>query len=88
MSEMPDYFVILTAIVILVGGIALLNAFRRVRVNRWERTAVYVEGVFDRLLEPGVHRLWKGRGRLMLVPISLDQQMRSIRARSPSRSRG
>ncbi|MCA0367667.1 MAG: hypothetical protein LCH57_06325 [Proteobacteria bacterium] len=80
MSEMPDYFVILTAIVILVGAIALLNAFRRVRVNRWERTAVYVEGVFDRLLEPGVHRLWKGRGRLMLVPISLDQQMRSIRA--------
>ena len=73
MSEMPDYFVILTAIVILVGGIALLNAFRRVRVNRWERTAVYVEGVFDRLLEPGVHRLWKGHGRLMLVPISLDR---------------
>ncbi|WP_313011479.1 SPFH domain-containing protein [Brevundimonas sp.] len=80
MSEMPDYAVILTAIVILVGVIGVLNAFRRVRVNGWERTAVYVDGVFDRLLEPGIHRLWKGHGRLMLVPISLDQQVRSIRA--------
>ncbi|WP_312735013.1 SPFH domain-containing protein [Brevundimonas sp.] len=80
MGQMPDYTVILTSIVILAGGIALLNAFRRVRVNRWERTAVYVDGVFDRLLEPGVHRLWKGHGRLMLVPISLDQRVRSIRA--------
>lgn len=80
MSEIPSYALVLTAVVILIGAISLLNGFRRVRVNGWERTAVYVDGVFDRLLEPGVHRLWKGHGRLTITPISLDQQVRWVRA--------
>jgi len=80
MSQIPTYALVLMTIVILLGVIGLLNAFRRVRVNNWERTAVYVDGVFERLLEPGVHRLWKGQGRLTIVPTSLDQQVRWIRA--------
>ncbi|WP_428154540.1 SPFH domain-containing protein [Brevundimonas sp.] len=80
MNEIPTYALVLMAVVILVGVISLLNAFRRVRVNSWERTAVHVDGVLDRLLEPGVHRLWKGHGRLTVTPITLDQQIRWIRA--------
>lgn len=80
MNEIPTYALVLMAVVILVGVISLLNAFRRVRVNSWERTAVHVDGVLDRLLEPGVHRLWKGHGRVTVTPISLDQQVRWIKA--------
>ena len=71
--------VILSAAVI-VAAVVTLRSRKRVRVNSWERTAVYIDGVFERLLEPGVHWLWKGRGYLMVSPISLDQRVHQVRA--------
>lgn len=47
---------------------------RRVRVNHWERAAVYVDGVFDRLLEPGRHTVWGLPRRVVLVHTGLDRQ--------------
>ncbi|GAW40695.1 SPFH domain / Band 7 family protein [Brevundimonas sp. SH203] len=80
MGQMAIYVPILTPLAVLIGAAVLLSRFRRVRVNSWERTAVYIDGAFDRLLAPGVHRLWKGHGRLTLAPVTLDRQVRSVRA--------
>lgn len=71
--------VILSAAVIVVA-VVILRSRKRVRVNSWERTAVYIDGVFERLLQPGVHWLWKGRGHLMVSPVSLDQRVHQVRA--------
>lgn len=64
----------------IVAAVWVLRSRKRVRVNSWERTAVYIDGVFERLLEPGVHWLWKGRGYLIVSPVSLDQRVHQIRA--------
>ncbi len=72
-------FVILSAAAIVVA-VVILRSRKRVRVNSWERTAVYIDGVFERLLQPGVHWLWKGRGHLMVSPVSLDQRVHQVRA--------
>lgn len=71
--------VILSAAAIVVA-VVILRSRKRVRVNSWERTAVYIDGVFERLLQPGVHWLWKGRGHLMVSPVSLDQRVHQVRA--------
>jgi regulator of protease activity HflC (stomatin/prohibitin superfamily) len=80
MSESPIFIMILTVVMVVACTIGLLNSRKRVRVNGWERTAIYIDGVFERFLEPGVHWLWKGKGQLMAVPITLDQQVRQVRA--------
>nr|WP_314438273.1 SPFH domain-containing protein [uncultured Brevundimonas sp.] len=71
---------IILAAAVIIGAVFILRSRRRVRVNEWERTAVYIDGVFERLLEPGVHWLWKGRGHLMVSPVSLDQRVHQVRA--------
>ncbi|MFC5343177.1 SPFH domain-containing protein [Brevundimonas staleyi] len=65
-------------LVLAILGVAAIvfvsGRVRRVRVNAWERAAVYVDGVFDRLLEPGRHTVWGQPRRVTLVHTSLDRQ--------------
>ena len=44
MGQMAIYVPILMALAVLIGAAVLLGRFRRVRVNSWERTAVYWTG--------------------------------------------
>ena len=69
------------AIVVAVAvAVALLSGRRRIRINAWQRGALYVDGVYERLLGPGVHWLWKTGRNLHVQPITLDRQVYMIRA--------
>lgn len=46
-------------------------AFKTVRVSPWEKGAVYVDGGFERLLEPGRHRLLRLGRQIHVMPLSL-----------------
>lgn len=63
---------------ILIGGgllavlaALLASAFKTVRVSPWEKGAVYVDGGFERLLEPGRHRLFRLGRQIHVAPLSL-----------------
>lgn len=73
---MTDQMIALLAMAIVAVTVVLFirERIRRVRVNTWERAAVYVDGVFDRLLEPGRHTVWGRPRRVTLVHTSLDRQ--------------
>lgn len=61
----------LIAVAVFITVIAVgLGAFRTVRVSRWEHGALYRDGGFDRLLEPGRHRLFRLGSRIHVVPIN------------------
>ena len=61
----------LIAVAVLIVVLAVgLSAFRTVRVSRWEHAALYRDGGFDRLLEPGRHVLFRLGSRIHVVPIS------------------
>ena len=66
----------MSEILIGVGLLALVvllasTAYRTIRVSPWERGALYIDGGFDRLLEPGRHRLFRLGRQLHVAPISL-----------------
>lgn len=64
--------------VCVVAVVLIFGLRRRVRVNDWERAAVYVEGVFDRLLPPGRHTVWGGSRRVTITHIALSRQYASV----------
>ncbi|MFA4939871.1 hypothetical protein [Brevundimonas sp.] len=69
------------AVVVAVAvAVAMLSGRRRVRINAWQRGALYVDGVYERLLDPGVHWLWKTGRNLHVQPVTLDRQVHVIRA--------
>lgn len=70
----PATWLIVLAVLAVAAAVILYGTRRTLRVNDWERAAVYVEGVFDRLLEPGRHTVWGGRRRVMITHIGLDRQ--------------
>lgn len=67
-------------VVVIAFAVALLSGRRRVRINAWQRGALYVDGVYERLLDPGVHWLWKTGRNLHVQPVTLDRQVHVIRA--------
>lgn len=67
-------------VVVIAFAVALLSGRRRVRINTWQRGALYVDGVYERLLDPGVHWLWKTGRNLHVQPVTLDRQVHVIRA--------
>ncbi|MFN3876755.1 MAG: SPFH domain-containing protein [Brevundimonas sp.] len=68
-------------VVVIAFGVALLlSGRRRIRINAWQRGALYVDGVYERLLDPGVHWLWKTCRNLHVQPVTLDRQVHVIRA--------
>lgn len=70
-----DHIWILVLLVLcVVVAVFVLGSRRRVRVNEWERAAVYVDGVFDRLLPPGRHTIWGRSRRVTVTHIALSRQ--------------
>lgn len=54
-----------------LAGLLAVAAFKTVRVSPWEKGALYVDGGFERLLEPGRHRLFRLGSQVHVVPINL-----------------
>lgn len=57
--------------VLALALVLAMSAFRTVRVSRWEQTALYRNGGFDRMLEPGRHVLFHPGARIHLTPVSM-----------------
>ena len=62
----------------VIAAMYLIGRFQRVRVNAWQRGAVYRDGAFERLLPPGVHRIWKGAGHISVQHIDLTPRYHSV----------
>ena len=78
---MFDSWGLLAVVVVVIAvAVAILNGRRRIRINAWQRGALYVDGVYERLLDPGVHWLWKTGRNLNVHPVTLDRQVHVIRA--------
>ena len=77
---MTDQATGLVALAVLAAGAAVFvyGMRRSVRVHDWQRAAVYVDGVFERLLEPGRHTVWGGRKRVTINHIFLNAQYVAI----------
>lgn len=73
MTDQSIWLFVLAAPV-FVTAVFVYGMRRRVRVNEWQRAAVYIDGVFDRLLEPGRHTVWGDRKRLVVNHIYLNAQ--------------
>ena len=53
---------------------AMIGDRRTIRISPWERGVVSVDGVFDRLLEPGRHTVWGSRRSVTIAPLSMALQ--------------
>ena len=68
MTDLSPVFVLTAVLIVAAIAVSLIARRRRtVRVSDWERVAVYVDGGFDRLLEPGKHLLWGDPRRVMIT---------------------
>lgn len=73
MTDSSPWLIVLAALI--VGAAVFVYGMRRtVRVNDWQRGAIYVDGVFERLLEPGRHTVWGARKRVTVNHIFLNTQ--------------
>lgn len=75
-NEFNWIFVLAVAAAIAFGLVWSLR--RRVRINAWERGAVYVEGSFEKLLPPGRHTLWGSSKRVRVSRIFMMNQYQQI----------
>ena len=75
-NEFNWIFVLAVAAVIAFG--LVWSQRRRVRINAWERGAVYVEGAFEKLLPPGRHTLWGSSKRVRVSRIFMMTQYQQI----------
>lgn len=67
-------WLVITGVVAVALAVFVGDVRRRVRVNEWEQAAVYVDGVFDRLLPPGRHTVWGRRRRVTVNHVSTARQ--------------
>ena len=68
---------------LIIGALVatfVVGGFRKVRINTWERGALYIDGLFDRMLAPGIHWIWQVRRNTHVQSISLDRRIHSVRA--------
>jgi len=75
-NEFNWIFVLAVAAVIGLGLAWSLR--RRVRINPWERGAVYVEGAFEKILPPGRHILWGSSKRVRVSRIFMMNQYQQV----------
>lgn len=79
MTDLSPVFVLIAVLIVAAVAVSLIAQRRRpIRVNDWERVAVYVDGGFDRLLEPGRHLLWGDRRRVMITHVHLTPQYAAV----------
>lgn len=75
---MPTPIQILAVLALIVVAVFSLRGLRIVRVNEWQRAAVYIDGVFDVLLAPGRHALWRPWGRVIVTHVDLTPQHQTV----------
>lgn len=77
MADQTIWLIVLA--ILAVAAVMFVNRTRRsVRVNEWERAAVYVDHVFDRLLPPGRHTVWGSPRRITITHIGLNRQYLTV----------
>lgn len=67
----PTLILAVVAAALAVAAWVGLRSRQPVRVNDWQRAAVYVDGVFETLLPPGRHVLWRRGGKVTVSHIEL-----------------